>query len=162
MAVNKDGSNVMDSFLFYYCLFYHWFEPDQWTLHPWPFTPGCPSHRLISVGLIKASCKLQQLSGLGDSSDPSLPSCPFPDTKHFHLLFSSTLARTQSFSSSAILVITSFRCWLLGLLYRFWLRKSWEIHFRALMFPQPILTLNIKYPSTLQSYWETHLSFLQL
>lgn len=57
--------------------FYHCFlKPDQWTLHPWPFTPGCLSHKLISVGLLKASFKLPTVVRLGDRSEPSLPPWP--------------------------------------------------------------------------------------
>ena len=47
---------------------------------------GLTLHKLISAGLIKASCKLQQLSSRKNSTGPSLPSCPFADTKHFHIL----------------------------------------------------------------------------
>lgn len=78
-ATNKGGSKVMDSFLFYHCFL----KPGRWTLHPWPLTPGWPSHKLITVGLIKASCKTPTVVQ-SRGSLRSLPSVlPFPDTKHF-------------------------------------------------------------------------------
>lgn len=136
----------MHSFLFYHCFL----RPDQWTLHPWPFTPGWPSHKLITVGLIKASCKLQQLSSRGDNSGPSQPSCPFPtlntSTFYSHLLwpghplwFWSSQLSTPDF---------------LNFHTDFSLGKSWEIRLRARVFLQPILTLTTECPLTLQSSWE--------